>query len=140
MEVRSRFPINEPFYDVRYIRDFKDLIDQSEKLYSERPAYKLRNKDAVYYEVTYSSFRHSVNYLANSLIKDKYERAHIAVVGVNSYNWSVTYLGVTCSNNVIVPIDKELTTENMLDVIKDSDATVLFGDKKYIKKLKCIIF
>lgn len=136
MHVQSRFPINKPFYEVRQIRDFKDLLDQSKKLFSERPAYKLKNKDGVYYEVTYSSFRHSVYYLANSLVKDGYNRAHIAVVGANSYNWSVTYLAVTCSDNVIVPIDKELTPDNMMDVIKDSDATVLFGDKKYIKSIE----
>ncbi len=135
MNVKSRFPVNNPFYDVRYIRDFKDLINQSENLFSERPAYKLRNKDGIYYEVTYSSFRHSIYYLANSLVNDNYSRTHIAVVGANSYNWSVTYLAVTCSDNVIVPIDKELTPDNMMDVIKDSDSTVLFGDKKYIKSI-----
>ena len=135
MNVKSRFPVNNPFYDVRYIRDFKDLINQSENLFSERPAYKLRNKDGVYYEVTYSNFRHSIYYLANSLVNDDYSRAHIAVVGANSYNWSVTYLAVTCSDNVIVPIDKELTPDNMMDVIKDSDSIALFGDKKYIKAI-----
>ena len=50
MSHQSRFPINEPFYEVRHIKDFKDLIDQSEQLFSERPAYKLKNKDGVYYE------------------------------------------------------------------------------------------
>ena len=136
MNVKSRFPVNNPFYDVRYIRDFKDLINQSENLFSERPAYKLRNRDGIYYEVTYSSFRHSIYYLANSLVNDNYSRTHIAVVGANSYNWSVTYLAVTCSDNVIVPIDKELTPDNMMDVIKDSDSTILFGDKKYIKSIE----
>ena len=136
MSVKSRFPINKPFYEVRHIKDFKDLIDQSEKLFSERPAYKLRNKDGIYYEVTYSNFRHSIYYLANSLLNDGYNRTHIAVVGANSYNWSVTYLAVTCSDNIVVPIDKELTPDNMMDVIKDSDSTVLFGDKKYIKSIE----
>ncbi len=136
MQVQSRFPINKPFYDVRQIRDFRDLIDQSERLFSERPAYKLKNKDGVYYEVTYSNFRHSVYYLANSLLNDGYNRTHIAVVGANSYHWSVTYLAVTCSDNIVVPIDKELTPDNMIDVIMDSDSTVLFGDKKYIKAIE----
>lgn len=136
MTVQSRFPINKPFYEVRPLRDFKDLIDQSVKLFSARPAYKLKNKDGIYYEVSYSNFHHSINYLGNSLINDGYERTHIALVGANSYNWSVTYLAVTCSNNVVVPLDKELTTDNMMDVIKDSDATVLFGDKKYIKAIE----
>ena len=136
MTVKSRFPVNKPFYDVRYVRDFKDLINQSENLFSQRPAYKLRNKDGIYYEVTYKNFRHSIYYLANSLVNDNFSKAHIAVVGANSYNWSVTYLAVTCSDNIIVPIDKELTTDNMMDVIKDSDSIMLFGDKKYIKAIK----
>ena len=67
MSHQSRFPINEPFYEVRQIKDFKDLIDQSENLFSERPAYKLKNKDGVYYEVTYKNFRHAIYYLANIL-------------------------------------------------------------------------
>ena len=53
MQVQSKFPVNKPFYEVRQIRDFKDLIDQSEKLFSERPAYKLKNNDGVYYEVIF---------------------------------------------------------------------------------------
>jgi long-chain acyl-CoA synthetase len=135
MQVQGNFPVNEPFYEVRQIKDFKDLIDQSAKLFSTRPAYKLRKKDKTFYEVTHSQFRDDIYSLANSILKDGYNRAHIAVVGANSYNWSVTYLGVTCSDNVIVPIDKELTVDNMMDVIKDSDSTVLFGDKKHIKEI-----
>lgn len=135
MQVQSKFPVNEPFYKVRHIKDFKDLIDQSATLFANRPAYKLRKKDKTYYEITHSQFRDDIYSLANSLLKDSYNRAHIAVVGANSYNWSVTYLAVTCSDNVIVPIDKELTADNILDVIRDSDSTVLFGDKKQIKAI-----
>ena len=135
MQVQSKFPVNKPFYEVRQIRDFKDLIDQSASLFSNRPAYKLRKKDKTYYEITHAQFRDDIYSLANSLIKDGYNRAHIAVVGANSYKWSVTYLAVTCSNNVIVPIDKELTADNMMDVIRDSDSIVLFGDRKQIKEV-----
>ncbi|MGN1161403.1 MAG: AMP-dependent synthetase/ligase [Candidatus Fimenecus sp.] len=132
MTAESLFPINEPFYEVRMIENFKELIDQSEQLYSDRPAYKLKNKDGIYYDVTYKKFRHDIYYLGNSLIADNYSRKHIAVIGSNSYKWAVTYLAVTCSNNVIVPIDKELMTDNVLDILKDSDSIMLFGDEKYL--------
>lgn len=132
MKAESIFPINEPFYEVRKIKNFKELIDRSEQLYSDRPAYKLKNKDGVYYDVSYKKFRHDIYYLGNSLITDGYSRSHIAVIGANSYKWSVTYLAVTCSNNVVVPIDKELMAENIIDVLRDSDSTALFGDEKYI--------
>ena len=59
----------------------------------------------------------------------------MAVVGVNSYKWAVTYLAVTCSNNVIVPIDKELMIQDIVKFINDADAAVVFGDEKYIAGL-----
>ena len=135
MTYEANFPVNKSFYEVNEIKTFKELIDNSERLYSDRPAYKLRNKDGVYYDVSYKKLRHDVYYLGNSLVKDGYSRNHIAVVGVNSYKWAVTYLAVTCSNNVIVPMDKELTADNMVDILNDSDSCAIFGDKKYIKEL-----
>lgn len=135
MSVERIFPINLPFYDIEVVETFKDMIDRSEKLYSDRPAYRLKNKDGIYYNVSYKKFRHDVYYLGNSLINDGYKRQHIAVIGANSYRWTITYLGVACSDNVIVPIDKELTTDNVIDILNDSDSIMVFGDKKYIEAL-----
>ena len=53
MTYEANFPVNKSFYEVNEIRTFKELIDNSERLYSDRPAYKLRNKDGVYYDVSY---------------------------------------------------------------------------------------
>ena len=74
MSVERIFPINRPYYDLPQVETFKEMIDRSESLYSDRPAYKLKNKDGVYYEVTYKNFRHAIYYLANTLIKDGYSR------------------------------------------------------------------
>ena len=136
MSVERIFPINRPYYDLPQVETFKEMIDRSESLYSDRPAYKLKNKDGVLYNVTYKKFRHDIYYMGNSLIKRGYSRSHIAVIGASSYRWQVTYMAVTCSDNVIVPIDKELLTDNIMDILKDSDSVMLFGDKKYINAIK----
>ena len=133
MSSRSIFPINEPFYETRKIETFKQLIDESERLFSDRPAYKLKNSDGIYYDVTYKKFRHDIYYIGNSLIADGLSREKIAVIGLNSYNWCVTYLAVTCSNNIIVPIDKELMTDDIVNILKDSGSVMMFGDSKYVK-------
>ncbi len=135
MTYEANFPINKPFYEVSEISTFKELIDRSGQLYSDKPAYKLRNKDGVYYDVTYRNLCHDIYYLGNSIVNDGYSRAHIAIIGANSYKWSVTYLAVTCSNNVVVPVDKELTADNIVDVLNDSDSCAIFGDKKYISAI-----
>ena len=135
MNYEPAFPKNQPFYEVKRIETFKELIDNSESLYSDRPAYKLKNSDGDYHDITYKKFRHDIYYLGNSIISDGYEREKMAVIGVNSYKWAVTYLAVTCSNNIIVPIDKELMIQDIVKFINDAGAAVVFGDEKYIAGL-----
>ncbi len=50
---------------------------------------------------------------------------------MNSYNWLVVFLCVLSSNNVFVPIDKDLPPSDILNVINHSEADIIFCDKKY---------
>lgn len=136
MEYQASFPVNSSFYDVTKVDTFKELIDRSASLYGDRPAYKLKNKDGVYYDISYTKLRHDIYYLGNSLISDGYEREKIAVIGANSYKWAITYLAVTCSNNIIVPIDKELMAHDIAKFIGDAGAVAVFADDKIITELK----
>ena len=43
---------------------------------------------------------------------------HIAIIGENSYKWLTTYLTVLKSKGVFVPIDKELTIKEVINVLK----------------------
>ena len=58
---------------------------------------------------------------------------HIAVIGENSYNWITVYLTVLESNGVLVPIDKELTLKEIINVLKSSDSEALFYSSRYEK-------
>ena len=44
------------FYPVREIRDFKDLLNQSAELFGARPAFSLK-KNGEYVDVTYNEFK-----------------------------------------------------------------------------------
>lgn len=77
------------------------------------------------------------------------ERSHIAVIGDNRVQWSITYLTAMCFNMVIVPIDKNLTSNEILNILYESDAeavvfsenydTMLRYDTQVVKKLKLFI-
>ena len=54
--------------------------------------------------------------LSAYFISRVFSRKHIALIGENSYNWLVTYFAVVNSNNVIVPIDKELSPDEVHDI------------------------
>ena len=54
---------------------------------------------------------------------------HIAVIGMTSYAWLVTYFGTVNSGSVIVPLDVNLPAEEVCDLIARSDSTVLVYDE-----------
>ena len=41
---------NKKFYDVRELKDLRDLIYQSEKLYADRPAFEVKNSKGEHFE------------------------------------------------------------------------------------------
>ncbi|MBR5753782.1 MAG: AMP-binding protein [Clostridia bacterium] len=122
-------------YRVRHISDFRDMLDQSATLYANEPAFKLRNKDGSYTTVNYTKFREDVRSLGTALWAKGYHGKHIALMGPNSYKWSVTYFAVTCGLGVIVPVDKELPFDDVKTILEESESSLFIVDKKIVKKL-----
>ena len=60
----------------------------------------------------------------------------IAVMGVNSYRWVLTYFASQIAGNVIVPIDKELMFDDINTILEVSETEMIFIDKKGLKKLE----
>jgi long-chain acyl-CoA synthetase len=67
--------------------------------------------------VSYRQFGQDLCALANTLIERGLAGKAIAVVGENSYDWVLTYLSVVNINATIVPIDKELSKEDMRELL-----------------------
>ena len=84
------------------------------------------------------------------LQKQGYLDKKIAVTGRNSYIWSVAASSILSSDNIIVPLDKDLPVEEMKLSLKRSEADMLIYDEKYkdvilkaiegLKKLKLYTF
>ena len=121
-------------YRVRNITDFRDMLDQSATLYANEPAFKLRNKDGSYTTINYTKFREDVRSLGTALWAKGYHGKHIALMGPNSYEWSITYFAVTCGLGVIVPVDKELPFDDVKTILEESESSLLIVDKKNLRK------
>lgn len=59
------------------------------------------------------------------------ERAHIAVIGENRVQWAVSYLTMACFNYVVVPIDRNLSKNEVLNVVHESDAEAVVFSSQY---------
>ena len=111
----------------------KEMMELSVKDAAKQVAFKYRDekdKDKIV-DVTYEEFQNDTFYLGTALSNVNITSNHIAVIGDNSYKWLTVYLTVLKSDGVIVPIDKELTSEEIINVVKRSESEVLFYAEKY---------
>lgn len=118
-----------PLYNVPSITSIQDMLLRSAKVYGD----KLALEDLTKNPIANVSFNQLYNYVirfGKSLLEAGIkERDHIAVISENRVQWSLTYFTTMCFNMVIVPIDKNLNQNEVLNVIHESEAkAIVFSD------------
>ena len=127
--------MTKPFYDVREIKDLRDLITQSAKLYTDRPAFEVKNSKGEHYEITYKQYNDEIKALGTALVDMGLSGEKIAVGGDNSYEWCLSYMATVTGVGVIVPVDKELLFDDINNILNTADVKLFFCDKKIYRKL-----
>lgn len=126
-------------YSTRSIRDLKDMLDQSVRLFGNRPAFVKKNDDGSFSEITYNTLGSDVKALGTAFLNIGLKGKPIAVIGENRYEWCVTYLAVVNGVGTIVPLDKELPVHDIQNLLQESKAeAVVFSGRHLIavKELK----
>lgn len=118
------------YNDVPKVNTIKEIIDLAEKEAGNKNAFEYKEKDKLV-EITYKQFKNDINSLGTALLKIGMDGKHLATIGENSYNWITTYFTALRSNGVFVPIDKELTKAEIINVIRSSESELLFYSSKY---------
>ena len=120
-------------YDAEEIHNFRELVKRYETLYSDKLAftYKLEPKSKEYINKTYSNFVSDIKNLGASLIGLGLSKKRVAIIAPNRYEWCVSYLAVTTSDIVVVPLDKSLPSNEIESLIIRSEAEAVIFDKEY---------
>ncbi len=123
-------------FKVHQIDSIQDMLVKSAIKYGEKLALE-DLKDTPIPRVSYYSLLKNVLKFGMALrglgLK---ERSHIAVVGENRVQWGITYLTAMCFNYVIVPIDAKLSTNEILNIIHESDATAVVFSESFDTMLR----
>jgi len=130
--------VTKVLFERREITDLKDMLNQSAKIYGDKDAFKLKDKNGNYYGISYKKFKKDVDALGTAMYSKGLKGAHIAVIGENRYEWCTTYLAVANGVGVIVPLDKELPEKEIENLIKRSKAKAVVFSKKYEPIMKKI--
>ena len=125
--------------EILEVRDLKDMLNKTGKLYGERPGYKIKIEEGKYKTYTHSEIRDMINYLGTALISLELKGKRIAVIGENRYEWELAYLSVVCGTGIVVPLDKSLPANELEELIERSEVEAIFYTKKYeetVEKIK----
>ncbi len=116
--------------------NLRELLTESEKRFSDRPAFILKDEEGKECTVTYKKLKKDAESLGTALIyelglKDK----KTGIMGENSYQWCLSYLAVTGGVGVAVPVDKELPAEEVGNIISFAGLECIICDGKSAEKL-----
>lgn len=130
----KKYPLNP----TEIVRDLKELTDRSVRLYAHKEAFLSMKGQNEIKSVTYGRFGEELRALANALIGRGLAGKRMALVGENSYPWLLAYFAIVNTNSTVVPMDKELTGEELKSLVQRSGAAVLFFSPAYAEEAQLI--
>ena len=128
--------MNNKLYEGQKLNDFRELVNLYKTKYKDLIAfeYKESPESREHIKITYEQFAKDIEALACSLLDLNCSR--IAVISDNRYEWCVSYLAITTAGLVVVPLDKSLPDNELLDLLKRSEADGIIFSDKYVHVLK----
>ncbi len=132
------------YYEVREVKNLKELLNQTVDLYGDNPAFKFKKRmykkdEKVEFNIiTYKEFKNEIDYFGTALNSMGLQEERIALISKNRYEWTSVYYAVTTGNKVIVPLDKALPDNEIISLAGRSEAKAIVFEEKYLEVIKKI--
>ena len=131
--MKKKLPIAEQlkkkYHKTEEVTNFKDMLYRSADIYRSRTAFKVKDEKGNIVRITYEQFKNDIVSLGTSLMEKGFLNKRISVIGKNSYQWCVSYLAASIVG-IVVPIDKELHTDDVINFMNVSQTVCILGDSK----------
>ncbi len=117
------------------IATLPEMVRHSVAEFGDRPALIARQPrgDRV---ITFGELGNKVESLARGLIADGLPKnGKCAILGPNSPEWAIAYLAVTCAGGICVPIDSQLTENEILHLMADAKVYMAFVAPKFLDRV-----
>ena len=112
----------------------RDYVWDAVERYSDHTAFVLKEEKegkTFYQNISYHAFGQAIRKFAAGLCRRGLNGKTVALIGMNSYEWILSYLSVLCGVGVVVPLDKELTEAEILLSLKRSHCDAVIFDEKH---------
>ena len=131
--------MNIHFNDCVRLRDLRALVDRAVKNYGARTGFREMDPEHGITDHSFTDLKTDSESLAAKLLSEGMKDRHIALLGETSYNYIVCYFATVNWVGVVVPIDKELTTEDVVRLLKKSDVEGLFFSDTFSSEISDIL-
>ncbi len=117
--------------DKTSIKNLQDLIRHAKESFGSLPFIKEKNGIEIAetsFEKFYDNSRRVASYLLEALDGNK---VHASIIGPSCSAYLAAYFGTVINGNVTVPLDAQLSSDDIIDLVDRADVNVFFFDKKY---------
>ena len=116
-------------YDIEF-QDLKEIMDFVVDKYGKNTAFIYKTPDRKgKVEITYRKFRDDMDSIGAYLISKGLKDKKIVVIGPNSYTWLAAYYGIVINVGVVVPLDKGLPEEEIVNSLIKCKADAIVYDE-----------
>ena len=122
-----------PYYDIAEVATLRDLITYGESHGADQTIfYTGRQNDE---PMSFIEAAEEIRAVGTYLQELGFQGSHIALLGENSTEWCLSYFAIANSGNVVVPLDKELSAEDLAELIEHCGCEAIFYSEKYREQI-----
>lgn len=118
--------------ELQGMASLKEVVDRKFEKYGKKVAFLDKDGTSKYNEITYKDLKEKINSLGTVLLeKFNLKDKKIAVIGENSYRWYISYMATICGVGVIVPLDRELPANEILNLVRRAGVKcIIYSSRK----------
>lgn len=127
---------NIPYCKTTDLTNLRDVIKNRVKMGSDAPVFLHKLvKGGEYVPVSATKYDKDIDTMGTAFMSMLKKGARIAILGETRYEWYVTYLATTNGTGCVVPLDKELSTDDITNMLERAEADMIVFSSSYISKV-----
>ena len=120
---------------VKEFGDLKQLVEQSQKMYGDK-TYFTYKENGIVHNVSFNQMHDYINSLGTAFHKLGIMGKNIAVLSETRYEWIVSYLAAVNGNGIIVPLDKEIMPDQIINFIERAKVSCVIYSEAFAEQIE----
>lgn len=115
----------------------REIVCKSAERFGENCAFTFLDESGKVTQINYKKLKNDVDCLALSFIhKCNLQGEKVGIIAFNCYEWCVAYLACLSAGVIAVPVDRELSGEDIADILDFAQVKAIVCDKNARLKLR----